>query len=126
MADIVAHRKNSDVYDALLWPQVAAKVPATIQEPPKGLPSSMTSLRFALTSALVGKFLDPFSARRLLGVVAVVVALDFTIAALAVRGLERGASERAAPARSPGAFRTALARVWADAPALSSARSVCP
>ena len=55
---------------------------------------------FALTAALAGRFLDPFSPARLVAVVAVVCALAFALAALAVRGVEGGA-RRSAPRRRP-------------------------
>ncbi|GJE17063.1 BCD family MFS transporter [Methylobacterium marchantiae] len=72
---------------------------------------------FAITAPIAGHFLDPFSGARLVAVSGTVSLLAFTLAALAVRGVE--------PTRSPSGpsetsekrpFREVLARVW-DEPA---------
>lgn len=68
---------------------------------------------FAVTSGIAGHYLDPFSTRRLVAVTATVAAVAFTLAAMSVWGIERGATTPAAGAGSP-AFRAALAGVWAE------------
>jgi BCD family chlorophyll transporter-like MFS transporter len=74
---------------------------------------------FAITAGVAGKLLDPFSLSRLIAVTAGVCALAFTVATLAVAGVEgRGTMSggRAEPAETPSAatFREAIAREWAD------------
>ena len=74
---------------------------------------------FAITSTVVGKFLDPFSAARLLTVAAALVIVDLGVATLALRGIERHAPPvwGQTPAYHPGKFSVALRRVWTDLPA---------
>ncbi len=73
---------------------------------------------FAITSGIVGRFLDPFSPQRLVNVTAVAVALAFTVAALALARLEGRTAGTAAAQVNPGTprrpFRVALAEVWAE------------
>jgi len=78
-------------------------------------------LGFAVTSTLVGHFLDPFTPRRLLTVTAAATATAFAIALLAVWNVEGsgaalGAAQprRRASARQGTSFKTALRRVWAE------------
>lgn len=70
---------------------------------------------FALTATLAGRFLDPFSPARLIGVTSAVAAVALLITLFAVRGMEgpaaAGGPDRAA---AGGTFRDALAQVWAD------------
>jgi BCD family chlorophyll transporter-like MFS transporter len=73
----------------------------------------MMILGFALTAAVAGRFLDPFSPARLVAVVATVCALAFALAALAVRGVEGGA-RRSAPRAARQSFRDAFAQVWSE------------
>jgi BCD family chlorophyll transporter-like MFS transporter len=71
---------------------------------------------FAVTSTTVGHFLDPFSAPRLILVVAVAAAIAFALASVAVYGVESNArlpTPRRAP-RENGSFQAALRRTWAD------------
>ncbi|SDD88313.1 BCD family MFS transporter [Belnapia rosea] len=72
---------------------------------------------FIVTTALAGRFLDPFSPARLLAVAAVVSGLAMLVTLLAVRGMEP-ATPRAAPpplATAPrGGFRVALAEIWGE------------
>jgi BCD family chlorophyll transporter-like MFS transporter len=71
---------------------------------------------FAVTSTTVGHFLDPFSAPRLVLVMAVAAAIAFAVAALAVYGVESGgagATARGAP-RDHASFKSALRRAWAE------------
>jgi len=71
---------------------------------------------FAVTSTAVGHFLDPFSAPRLILVVAVAAAIAYAIAALAVSGVETAGvnpSQRAVSADRTS-FKAALLRAWAD------------
>jgi len=76
---------------------------------------------FAVTSAVVGRFLDPFSPQRLIHVTCVAAAVAFLTALLAVWNVERG-SRTAARAAAPraadpsGSFFAALQRVWRDPP----------
>lgn len=73
---------------------------------------------FALTAALAGHFLDPYSPQRLLGVSATVSLIAFAITLIAVRGLEGHGIEAAADTHIDTApkpsFRDALAQVWAE------------
>jgi len=69
---------------------------------------------FILTSAIAGRFLDPFTTTRLVVVTTCVALIALIVSILAVRGVEgagEGAAE-AAPAR--GSFRRAASEVWAD------------
>jgi BCD family chlorophyll transporter-like MFS transporter len=67
---------------------------------------------FIVTTAVAGRFLDPFSPARLLAVAAVVSGLAMLVTLLAVWGMEP-AGPRAAPATAPrGGFRAALAEIW--------------
>jgi BCD family chlorophyll transporter-like MFS transporter len=86
---------------------------------------------FAITSTLVGHFLDPFSPHRLIRVMSIASALAFATAAAAVWGVENEASRNgenlnksalnkpdlanrdARPQAGPG-FRSALRRVWSE------------
>jgi MFS transporter, BCD family, chlorophyll transporter len=72
---------------------------------------------FAITSSAVGHFLDPFSAPRLVLVTTVAACIAWSIALLAVWGVEKrmeasAAEERARPLHTP--FREALRQVWAE------------
>jgi BCD family chlorophyll transporter-like MFS transporter len=79
---------------------------------------------FAITSTVVGHFLDPFSAPRLIKVTAIAAVAAFLIALLAVWKVESGGSDApsgagAAPETVPGTrraggFGQALRRVWSD------------
>jgi BCD family chlorophyll transporter-like MFS transporter len=70
---------------------------------------------FALTSGIAGHFLDPFTPMRLVEVSAVTAAIAFTVAVLAIRGVERTpTSLEPTPAPSRTEFRAALVEVWAD------------
>jgi BCD family chlorophyll transporter-like MFS transporter len=76
---------------------------------------------FAVTSALVGRFLDPFSPRRLIEVVSVAAAIAFATALAAVWNVEPAggpAITRAAPRAADRriSFAAALDRVWCDSP----------
>jgi BCD family chlorophyll transporter-like MFS transporter len=66
----------------------------------------------ALTAVFAGGFLDPYSHVRLLEVVAVVVIGAFTLATLAVWGIEGRVIARPEPESAP--FREGLAEVWAE------------
>jgi BCD family chlorophyll transporter-like MFS transporter len=71
---------------------------------------------FILTSAIAGRFLDPFTTTRLVMVTTCVALIALAVSVLAVRGVEGdgdgdGAAE-VAPAR--GSFRRAASEVWAD------------
>jgi len=82
---------------------------------------------FAITSAVMGRFLDPFSPQRLIQVTGIAAAAAFLIALAAVWNVERHdqrpARETAPPRATPahafdgsGSFATALDRVWRDPP----------
>ncbi|MGD0503645.1 MAG: BCD family MFS transporter [Steroidobacteraceae bacterium] len=76
---------------------------------------------FAVTSGVVGRFLDPFSPRRLIQVTGIAAAAAFLIALTAVWNVERAgrpAPREAAPraADGNGSFAAALERVWRDPP----------
>jgi len=71
----------------------------------------------AVTAAVCGRLLDPYSPQRLLGLTGAVSLLAFGLTLVALFGVEAPAA--AAPdiepaAAEPGAFRAALREVWAD------------
>ncbi len=73
---------------------------------------------FIVTSALAGRFLDPFSPARLVEVTSCVALAAFMVALLAVRGIEgAGGNVEPGEAHASGSFRAALAEVWEQAPA---------
>jgi BCD family chlorophyll transporter-like MFS transporter len=73
---------------------------------------------FAITSTIVGHFLDPFSPRRLILVTSIAAAFAFLIAVAAVWNVERAAvtPRLAAGSCEHGArdFKTTLYRLWAE------------
>ena len=80
----------------------------------------MMIVGFAVTSAVTGHFLQPFSFGRLVLVHSIAATLAFVVAVLAIRGLEdraRAAHPAGAAATPSGGFRDALAAVWARAEA---------
>ncbi|MEL6298655.1 MAG: BCD family MFS transporter [Pseudomonadota bacterium] len=86
----------------------------------------MMILGFVVTTIIAGQFLDPFSYTRLVVVSGAVSVIAFTVATLAIMGVERRAMAHAADApslvdqsdRTEGAekppFREVLAEVWAE------------
>ena len=85
----------------------------------------MMILGFILTSAIGGRFLDPFTPLRLVQVAACVATLAFLVSFVAVYGIEAVAisgpapSPSASPSASPTAtakpsFRAALSEVWGE------------
>jgi MFS transporter, BCD family, chlorophyll transporter len=81
---------------------------------------------FGITAGVAGRFLDPFSAGRLIAVTAVVAAVALLMTVLAVWRLEGPIAPAApeSPARPPVAqpsFRAALGQVWAEPQARSFA-----
>ncbi len=84
---------------------------------------------FAVTSSVVGRFLDPFSPQRLVEVTSVSVTIAFVVALLAVWGVEPAGIRRAGAAAAPGAavphelepphrrsasFAVSLRRIWSE------------
>lgn len=69
---------------------------------------------FAVTSTTVGHFLDPFSASRLITVVAIAAAAAFALTVAAVHGVEGEEPRAAATAPAARSFGPALRRVWAE------------
>ena len=70
---------------------------------------------FAVTASLAGRWLDPYTPQRLVGVCAAVSAFALVLAMAAMWGLEGPAlASAAAPAAATRPFRMALAEVWAD------------
>lgn len=67
----------------------------------------------AITAGSAGAFLDPYSPRRLLEVVAVVTLGAVAITALAVRGIESGLTRPLVPEVAPR-FRDGLREVWSE------------
>jgi MFS transporter, BCD family, chlorophyll transporter len=104
---------------------LAKRVPPQRRAPAATLVWMMMILGFAVTAGLAGQWLDPYSPTRLVVVMAVVCVGAFGLAALVLRGLEGPGEGRvtadpadaAAGAPAPLRFRTALAQVWAEAPA---------
>lgn len=75
----------------------------------------MMIVGFILTTAIAGRFLEPFSLQRLVVVTATVCAIAFTVSVLAVGRLERRvAATRPAPSPAKTPFREALQEVWAE------------
>jgi MFS transporter, BCD family, chlorophyll transporter len=74
---------------------------------------------FILTTVLAGKFLDPFSMRRLVAVAGCVTAIAFVISVLAVWGIEGAVTQPRSvkQASEKLSFQTALQDVWQDADA---------
>lgn len=68
---------------------------------------------FALTAGTLGAVIDPYSPQRLVLIVAVATAIAFTVATLAVRGVETG--RQAVAGDPPPPFRAALAEAWREA-----------
>ncbi|MEL6662047.1 MAG: BCD family MFS transporter [Pseudomonadota bacterium] len=71
---------------------------------------------FVLTAGISSQFLDPFTYTRLVVVTAVVSAIAFSIAVLAVLGVEKGAaaSQLSPAAKSSEGFKQTLAEIWSD------------
>jgi BCD family chlorophyll transporter-like MFS transporter len=71
---------------------------------------------FILTSAIAGRFLDPFTTTRLVVVTTCVALIALTVSVLAVHGVEgRSTGESAIEAvPAQGSFRRAASEVWAD------------
>jgi len=96
---------------------LAKRVDASRRAPAATIVWIMMIAGFAVTAAVAGHFLDPYTPTRLVAVTGAVSALAFLITLLAVRNVEgarAGGAPRtpcAAPAR---AFREALAQAWAD------------
>ena len=93
---------------------LAARVAPARRAPAATTVWVMMILGFAVTAPLAGHFLDPFSNARLVGVTAAVCAVAFTVACLAVWGLEgeRKAERAFGAQRTP--FVVALRQVWAE------------
>jgi len=66
----------------------------------------------ALTAGLAGSFLDPYSATRLMTVVAVICAAAFLVTILAIGRIERGLSVQIEPATM--SFMDGMREVWAE------------
>jgi MFS transporter, BCD family, chlorophyll transporter len=71
---------------------------------------------FVVTAATVGHFLDPFSLSRMVVLSTIVSAIAFTVAVLAIWGVEGEtvAQAPAQPAASKPPFMQALAQVWSE------------
>jgi BCD family chlorophyll transporter-like MFS transporter len=67
---------------------------------------------FALTAPLAGHYLDPYSPGRLVAVTGVVSAVAFTLACVAISGVETAGPS--APRREGGNFREAFRQVWSE------------
>jgi BCD family chlorophyll transporter-like MFS transporter len=78
---------------------------------------------FAVTSILVGHFLDPFSPQRLVRVTGVAAGTAFVLAMAALWNVERtdagGAGQRSAEASTAMPFSSALRKVWSEPPVRS-------
>ncbi|WP_010162324.1 BCD family MFS transporter [Sphingomonas sp. PAMC 26617] len=69
----------------------------------------------AVSAAVAGALVDPFSFVRLVAVVAGVAGVAFLVATLGIWGIERGAAAPVDRARAPAPqFRVALGAIWAD------------
>ena len=74
----------------------------------------MMIVGFALTAPIAGHFLDPYSSARLIAVTSVVCAAAFTVACLAVAGVETRSRAQAAAERRASSFRDAFREVWME------------
>ena len=77
----------------------------------------MMILGFAISAPLAGSFLDPFSNTRLIAVTSTICAIAFTVATLAVWGVETApaaSKEFGSPTAAKPPFRQALAEVWEE------------
>ncbi|MEX6504823.1 BCD family MFS transporter [Jiella sp. M17.18] len=98
---------------------VATSVSPARRAPAATLIWVMMIAGFAITTALAGHFLDPYSPQRLIVVTAVVCAAAFLVSLVAVAGVEpqhpvrANAPDAAAPAAKVS-FRAALAEVWRE------------
>ena len=72
----------------------------------------MMIVGFIATAAIVGRFLDPFSAIRLLAVAAGINALALVVACLAVPGIETEREASVVAPTAPARFGAALRDVW--------------
>ncbi len=66
----------------------------------------------AITAGVVGMLLDPYSAQRMVSIVACVALGTITVTVLALLGVERGIAAR--PAEPEQSLRAGLAEVWAE------------
>ncbi|MDO9707449.1 BCD family MFS transporter [Paracraurococcus lichenis] len=69
---------------------------------------------FVVTTAVAGRFLDPYSPQRLLAVTGTVCAIVMLVTLLAVWGMEPAAPAAGSLPAPKGSFREALAQVWAE------------
>lgn len=74
----------------------------------------MMIVGFALTAGIAGKWLDPFTPLRLVQVSGTVSALAFTLAMVALAGVERSAATAVARQEAKPRFFDALRQVWAE------------
>jgi len=74
----------------------------------------MMIVGFALTAGIAGKWLDPFTPLRLVQVSGSVSALAFTLAMLALAGVERSAHAAVATREHKPRFMDALRQVWSE------------
>jgi BCD family chlorophyll transporter-like MFS transporter len=100
---------------------LAKQVDATRRAPAATLVWLMMIAGFAITAGLAGKWLDPYSASRLIAVTAVVAAIAVVVTVIALFRLEpvRSSDTPAQPPPkqlqvAPATFRAALSDAWAD------------
>lgn len=96
---------------------LAKRVDASRRAPAATIVWIMMIAGFAVTAAVAGHFLDPYTPARLVAVTGTVSALAILITLLAVRNVERTRADAATPASGPAptrAFREALVQVWGD------------
>jgi MFS transporter, BCD family, chlorophyll transporter len=77
----------------------------------------MMILGFAISAPLAGSFLDPFSNARLIAVTSTICAIAFTVATIAVWGVEKAPAvsrEYGSRIATKPPFRQALAEVWRE------------
>jgi BCD family chlorophyll transporter-like MFS transporter len=92
---------------------LAKRVPEQRRAPAATIVWMMMIVGFAVTAGVAGKLLDPYSPARLVAVTAGACALAFTVALLALRGLEGQGATAATEATKPP-FLQALKQVWAE------------
>jgi BCD family chlorophyll transporter-like MFS transporter len=72
---------------------------------------------FVVTTAVGGRFLDPYSPERLLAVTLTIAGIALTVTVLALIGMEKRGAAFIAEEKPQGSFRDARAAIWDEPPA---------
>lgn len=93
---------------------MAKRVDARRRAPAATILWLMMIAGIAGTAITAGRLLDPFSPARMVAVTAAVAGMAFSIALLAIWGIEGRGRDTQAPTAAPPPFRQALRDVWAE------------